>query len=416
MEESRRKQTMQKREGEAKMQNLEKIYMDYAATTPMRPEVLEAMEPYFCEKFGNPRARYSWGCEARQAVEKAREQVAALIHAEPDEIYFTSGGSEADNWAIQIGCREARRSRKNSSGELKIITSPIEHHAVLNACMAEKKRGIKVEFLPVYPYGATTAHCPGAFLKNTAMVSIMLANNETGAIQPVEELALAAKEHGVLFHTDAVQAVGNIPVSVETLKADLLSMSAHKFYGPKGVGALYIRRGTILPALILGGHQERDHRAGTENVPGIVGMGKAAELAKEEIPDETFRKSRMRNYMREMIEGTIPEAHCNSINMYTLPGTLNFSFAGVESEALVMMMDSLGVACSGGSACTSMDLEPSHVLKAMDVEEKWLHGSVRFSFGRETGKAQVDEVVKRLSVAVQRLREMNPLWEDEADG
>ena len=205
-------------------------------------------------------------------------------------------------------------------------------------------------------------------------------------------------------------------MNVETLKADLLSMSAHKFYGPKGMGALYIRRGTILPALILGGHQERDHRAGTENVPGIVGMGKAAELAKEEIPDETFRKSRMRNYMREMIEGTIPEAHCNSINVYTLPGTLNFSFAGVESEALVMMMDSLGVACSGGSACTSMDLEPSHVLKAMDVDEKWLHGSVRFSFGRETGKAQVDEVVKRLSVAVQRLREMNPLWKDEANG
>lgn len=398
------------------MQNLEKVYMDYAATTPMRPEVLEAMEPYFCEKFGNPSARYSWGREAGQAVEKARKQVAALIHAEPDEIYFTSGGSEADNWAIRMGCEQARRSRKNSREEFKIATLPIEHHAVLNACMAEKARGTKIELLPIYPDGATTAYYPDAFLKNVGMMSVMLANNETGAIQPVEELALIAKEHGVLFHSDAVQAVGNIPVSVETLKADLLSMSAHKFYGPKGVGALYIRRGTILPALILGGHQERDHRAGTENVPGIVGMGKAAELAKKEIPDETFRKSRMRNYMRKMIEETIPEAHCNSTNVYTLPGTLNFSFAGVESEALVMMMDSLGVACSGGSACTSMDLEPSHVLKAMDVDEKWLHGSVRFSFGRETSKAQVDEVVKRLSVAVQRLREMNPLWEDEANG
>lgn len=398
------------------MQNLEKIYMDYAATTPMRPEVLEAMEPYFCEKFGNPSARYSWGREAGQAVEKARKQVAALIHAEPDEIYFTSGGSEADNWAIRMGCEQARRSRKNSREEFKIATLPIEHHAVLNACMAEKARGTKIELLPIYPDGATTAYYPDAFLKNVGMMSVMLANNETGAIQPVEELALIAKEHGVLFHSDAVQAVGNIPVSVETLKADLLSMSAHKFYGPKGVGALYIRRGTILPALILGGHQERDHRAGTENVPGIVGMGKAAELAKKEIPDETFRKSRMHNYMRKMIEETIPETHCNSTNVYTLPGTLNFSFAGVESEALVMMMDSLGVACSGGSACTSMDLEPSHVLKAMDVDEKWLHGSVRFSFGRETGKAQVDEVVKRLGVAVQRLREMNPLWEGEANG
>lgn len=398
------------------MQNLEKVYMDYAATTPMRPEVLEAMEPYFCEKFGNPSARYSWGREAGQAVEKARKQVAALIHAEPDEIYFTSGGSEADNWAIRMGCEQARRSRKNSREEFKIATLPIEHHAVLNACMAEKARGTKIELLPIYPDGATTAYYPDAFLKNVGMMSVMLANNETGAIQPVEELALIAKEHGVLFHSDAVQAVGNIPVSVETLKADLLSMSAHKFYGPKGVGALYIRRGTILPALILGGHQERDHRAGTENVPGIVGMGKAAELAKKEIPDETFRKSRMRNYMRKMIEETIPEAHCNSTNVYTLPGTLNFSFAGVESEALVMMMDSFGVACSGGSACTSMDLEPSHVLKAMDVDEKWLHGSVRFSFGRETGKAQVDEVVKRLGVAVQRLREMNPLWEGEANG
>ncbi len=398
------------------MQNLEKIYMDYAATTPMRPEVLEAMEPYFCEKFGNPSARYSWGRETRQAVERAREQVAALIHAEPDEIYFTSGGSEADNWAIRMGCEQARRDRKNSHGEFEIITSPIEHHAVLNACMAEKARGAKIKFLPVYPDCATIAYCSGAYLKNTGMMSVMLANNETGAIQPVETLVQIAKEHGVLFHSDAVQAVGNIPVSVETLKADLLSMSAHKFYGPKGVGALYIRRGTILPALILGGHQERDHRAGTENVPGIVGMGKAAELAKKEIPDETFRKSRMRNYMRKMIEETIPEAHCNSTNVYTLPGTLNFSFAGVESEALVMMMDSLGVACSGGSACTSMDLEPSHVLKAMDVDEKWLHGSVRFSFGCETGKAQVDEVVKRLGVAVQRLREMNPLWEGETNG
>ena len=408
--------SIQKREGGIKVQNLEKIYMDYAATTPMRPEVLEAMEPFFCEKFGNPSARYSWGREARQAVEKARGQVAALIHAEPDEIYFTSGGSEADNWAIRMGCEQARRSRKNSREEFKIATLPIEHHAVLNACMAEKARGTKIELLPIYPDGATTAYYPDAFLKNVGMMSVMLANNETGAIQPVEELALIAKEHGVLFHSDAVQAVGNIPVSVETLKADLLSMSAHKFYGPKGVGALYIRRGTILPALILGGHQERDHRAGTENVPGIVGMGKAAELAKKEIPDETFRKSRMRNYMRKMIEETIPEAHCNSTNVYTLPGTLNFSFAGVESEALVMMMDSLGVACSGGSACTSMDLEPSHVLKAMDVDEKWLHGSVRFSFGRETGKAQVDEVVKRLGVAVQRLREMNPLWEGGANG
>ena len=398
------------------MQNLEKIYMDYAATTPMRPEVLEAMEPYFCEKFGNPSARYSWGRETRQAVERAREQVAALIHAEPDEIYFTSGGSEADNWAIRMGCEQARRDRKNSHGEFEIITSPIEHHAVLNACMAEKARGAKIKFLPVYPDCATIAYCSGAYLKNTGMMSVMLANNETGAIQPVETLVQIAKEHGVLFHSDAVQAVGNIPVSVETLKADLLSMSAHKFYGPKGVGALYIRRGTILPALILGGHQERDHRAGTENVPGIVGMGKAAELAKKEIPDETFRKSRMRNYMRKMIEETIPEAHCNSTNVYTLPGTLNFSFAGVESEALVMMMDSLGVACSGGSACTSMDLEPSHVLKAMDVDEKWLHGSVRFSFGCETGKARVDEVVKRLGVAVQRLREMNPLWEGETNG
>lgn len=398
------------------MQNLEKIYMDYAATTPMRPEVLEAMEPYFCEKFGNPSARYSWGRETRQAVEKAREQVAALIHAEPDEIYFTSGGSEADNWAIRMGCEQARRDRKNSHGEFEIITSPIEHHAVLNACMAEKARGAKIEFLPVYPDGATIAYCTGAFLKNAAMMSVMLANNETGAIQPVETLALMAKEYGVLFHSDAVQAVGNIPVSVETLKTDLLSMSAHKFYGPKGVGALYIRRGTILPALILGGHQERDHRAGTENVPGIVGMGKAAELAQKEISEETFRKSRMRNYMRKIIEETIPEAHCNSMNVYTLPGTLNFSFAGVESEALVMMMDSLGVACSGGSACTSMDLEPSHVLKAMDVDEKWLHGSVRLSFGRETNKAQVEEVVKRLGIAVRRLREMNPLWEGETNG
>lgn len=374
------------------------------------------MEPYFCEKFGNPSARYSWGREARQAVEKAREQVAALIHAEPDEIYFTSGGSEADNWAIRMGCEQARRSRKNSREEFKIATLPIEHHAVLNACMAEKARGTKIELLPIYPDGATTAYYPDAFLKNVGMMSVMLANNETGAIQPVEELAQIAKEHGVLFHSDAVQAVGNIPVSVETLKVDLLSMSAHKFYGPKGVGALYIRRGTILPALILGGHQERDHRAGTENVPGIVGMGKAAELAQKEIPEEMFRKSRMRNYMRKMIEETIPEAHCNSMNVYTLPGTLNFSFAGVESEALVMMMDSLGVACSGGSACTSMDLEPSHVLKAMDVDEKWLHGSVRLSFGRETNKAQVDEVVKRLGIAVRRLREMNPLWEGETNG
>ena len=395
------------------METMEKVvYLDNAATTACAPEVLAVMTQALSGACGNPSSHYSVGYEAKEFVDTGRAQVAKAINASPAEIFFTGCGSEADNWAVKgTAFTKARQNKKH------LITSAFEHHAIMHSMAALERMGFEVTYIKPTPEGYIRPEDVEAAIRpDTALVSIMMANNEIGTIQPIKEIAEIAHKHGVWMHTDAVQAVGTIPVDVKELGVDMLSMSAHKFNGPKGMGALYIRRGTILPALILGGHQERDHRAGTENVPGIVGMGKAAELAKEEIPDETFRKSRMRNYMREMIEGTIPEAHCNSINVYTLPGTLNFSFAGVESEALVMMMDSLGVACSGGSACTSMDLEPSHVLKAMDVDEKWLHGSVRFSFGRETGKAQVDEVVKRLSVAVQRLREMNPLWKDEANG
>ena len=404
MEESRRKQSIQKREGGIKVQNLEKIYMDYAATTPMRPEVLEAMEPYFCEKFGNPSARYSWGREARQAVEKAREQVAALIHAEPDEIYFTSGGSEADNWAIQMGCRQARRSRKNSRGELKITTSPIEHHAVLNACMAEKARGTKIEFLPVYPDGATIAYCPGAFLKNAAMMSVMLANNETGAIQPVETLAQIAKEHGVLFHTDAVQAAGVVPIDVNDWNADLLSLSGHKFHGPKGVGALYIRKGTRIHNLIEGGAQERGLRAGTENVPGIVGMGEALSLAAAELSEYTAHVTALRDRLIHGVLSAVPDARLNGHPVLRLPGNANFSFPGVEGESLLMRLDLAGIACSSGSACTSGSLETSHVLSAMGLSPDMARSSVRFSLGRDNTAEEIDRVLAVLPPIVEDLR------------
>lgn len=385
-----------------------KIYMDHAATTPMRPEVLEAMEPYFCGKFGNPSGRYSYGNEARRAVETAREQVAALIGADPDEIYFTSGGTEGDNWAIREAAALSRKEGRN-----EIVTSPIEHHAVLESFKREERRnGMTVRYLPVDVSGQVRTEGFRSTIRNgrldTGFLSVMLANNEVGTIQSVKALAALAKEDGMLVHTDAVQAVGNILVDVDDLGVDLLSMSAHKFYGPKGMGALYIRRGVKLPSLIVGGHQERDMRAGTENVPGIVGMGKAAELlgSNQGILEEGRRKAELRAEFERLVGASCSGCKCNTACADTLPGTINFSFLGVESEALVLMMDSMGVACSGGSACTSMDLEPSHVLKAMGRSDEWLHGSIRFSFGRETTLNDVCETAEKLAMAVKRLREM----------
>lgn len=385
-----------------------KIYMDHAATTPMRPEVLEAMEPYFCGKFGNPSGRYSYGNEARKAVETAREQVAALIGANPDEIYFTSGGTEGDNWAIREAAALSREEGRN-----EIVTSQIEHHAVLESFKREELRhGMAVRYLPVGVFGQVRTEGFRSTIRNgrldTGFLSVMLANNEVGTIQPIKTLAALAKEDGMLVHTDAVQAVGNIPVDVDDLGIDLLSMSAHKFYGPKGMGALYVRRGVKLPSLIVGGHQERDMRAGTENVPGIVGMGKAAELlgSNQDILEEGRRKAELRVEFQRRVEASCSGCRCNTACADTLPGTINFLFLGVESEALVLMMDSMGVACSGGSACTSMDLEPSHVLKAMGISDEWSHGSVRFSFGRETTLNDVCETAEKLALAVKRLREM----------
>lgn len=386
-------------------------YFDHAATTKMSKEVLDAMMPYLTDYYGNASSVYSIGRKSREAVEAAREQVAAAIGAKSKEIYFTAGGSESDNTIIK-GVAKAKKSKGNH-----IITSKIEHPAVLETCKQLEKEGFEVTYLDVDSKGVVDIEQLKASIKpETILISIMFANNEIGTIQPIKEIGEIAKANHVLFHTDAVQAIGNVAIDVKEMNIDLLSMSAHKFYGPKGIGAMYIRTGVIVDRLIAGGHQERSKRAGTENVPGIVGMGKAIETACSSIEKNAAYLSGLRNYFMDEIEKRIPHIRKNSNTDCCLPGTANISFKFIEGESLLFMLDAKGICASSGSACTSGSLDPSHVLLAIGVPVEVAHGSLRISIGLENTKEDIDYLLDCLGEIVERLRAMSPLYEDFLNG
>ncbi|HHW13446.1 MAG TPA: cysteine desulfurase NifS [Firmicutes bacterium] len=382
------------------------VYLDHAATTPTDPAVVEAMLPYFTERFGNPSSIYRWGREGREAVERARETVARILGAEPAEIIFTGGGSEADNLAIK-GVALASRSKGNH-----IITSAIEHHAVYDAAKFLESLGFEITYVPVDQYAMVDPdEVRRAITPRTVLISIMHANNEVGTIQPIAEIGKIAREHQIPFHVDAVQTTGAIPVNVDDLQADLLSLSAHKFYGPKGVGALYVRRGVRLVQLIHGGGQERKRRAGTENVPGIVGLAKALELAAASLEERGRSIAALRDRLVQGIMDRIPRTRYNGHPTQRLPNNSSFCFEFVEGESLLLNLDLQGVAASSGSACTSGALEPSHVLLAMGLPHEIAHGSLRLTLGRENTAEDVDYVLDILPGIVSRLRAMSPLAE-----
>ena len=382
------------------------VYLDHAATTYVRPDVFEAMKPYFCEKFGNASSIYSIGRETKKAVENAREQVAKALGAQPREIFFTASGSEADNWAIK-GVAYANKSKGNH-----IITSSIEHPAVLTTCQQLEKEGFEVTYLPVDSDGLVSAEDLRAAIKDTTiLVSIMTANNEIGTIQPIAELGAVAKEKGVLFHTDAVQAIGNVKIDVNEMNIDLLSLSAHKFYGPKGVGALFIRKGVKINNLIHGGHQERGKRASTENVPGIVGLAKAIEIATENLEEYNKKLISLREKTIEGIMAKVPYVKLNGHRDQRLPGNVNFSFQFIEGESLLLMLDMKGICGSSGSACSSGSLDPSHVLMSIGLTHEIAHGSLRLTFGEENSEEDVDYILSVIPEIVAKLRDMSPLYE-----
>ncbi|HOQ00016.1 MAG TPA: cysteine desulfurase NifS [Acetivibrio clariflavus] len=382
------------------------IYLDHAATTPVKPEVLEEMLPYFTNKFGNASSIYSIGRESKKAIEEARERVAKASGAMPREIFFTGSGSEADNWAIK-GVAYANKAKGNH-----IITTAIEHHAVLHTCQYLESDGFEVTYLPVDENGLVSPEQVRKAIKpSTTLITIMFANNEIGTIQPIAEIGKIAKEHNIYFHTDAVQAVGNIPINVNELNVDLLSLSAHKFYGPKGVGALYIRKGVKITNFLHGGAQERGRRASTENVAGIVGLGKAIELATNNIEQYNKKLIELRDRTIEEITKKVPFVKLNGDRYKRLPGNVNFSFQFIEGESLLLMLDMKGIAASSGSACTSGSLDPSHVLLAIGLDHETAHGSLRITFGEENTHEDVDYLMEVLPAIVQRLREMSPLYE-----
>ena len=384
-----------------------RIYADNAATTKVAPEVVDAMLPYFTETYGNPSSIYNEGRTARVAVEKAREQVANAIGASPKEIYFTGSGSEADNWALRSTARAL--SKKGNH----IITSAVEHHAVLHTCQDLEKQGFEVTYLPVDKYGMVSPDDVKAAIKDTTiMISIMFANNEIGTIMPIAEIGKIAKETGVVFHTDAVQAVGNVEIDVKAMNIDMLSLTAHKFHGPKGCGALYVRQGVKLMSFITGGAQERMRRAGTENVPGIVGLGKAIELATANIKEKQEKLIALRDrYIKKVLE-TVPYSRLNGHPTERLAGNANISFEYIEGEGLLLSLDQKGIAASSGSACTSGSLDPSHVLLAIGLKHEQAHGSLRTSFGEDTTVEDIDYMVDAIAEIVARLRSMSPLYED----
>lgn len=390
---------------------MRQIYLDHASTTPVRPEVVEAMAPYFTEHFGNPSSIYPLGQEASDAVAAARESLASLIGATPREIFFSSGGTESDNWALK------GFARANAAKGRHIITSAIEHHAVLHTCEALEREGLEVTYLPVDEHGLVSVEdFKAAMRPDTILASIMFANNEIGTIEPIRELAAAAHEASVVFHTDAVQAFGHEPIDVNELGIDMLSASSHKIYGPKGVGLLYVRRGVKLQNLLDGGQQERGRRGSTENVPGIVGFARAAELAAEEIVPERDRQLALRDHAIRRILEEIPSAKLNGSWESRLANNVNFSFEFIEGEGMLLQLAARGICVSSGSACTSGSLDPSHVLLAIGLPHEIAHGSLRMTLGRDTTLADIDFAVDSLKATLQNLRMMSPLYEDFQQG
>ena len=386
---------------------MERIYMDNAATTRVTEPVMEAMRPYFCEIFGNPMSIHSFGRESRKAVEKARGQVAAALNAQPSEIYFTGCGTESDNWAVR-GAAYANKAKGRH-----IITSAIEHHAILHTCEQLEKEGFEVTYLPVDEFGVVDMEAlRNAVRPDTTLISIMAANNEIGTIQPIEEIAKIAKAHHILFHTDAVQAIGSIHFDVKKMGIDMLSMSGHKFHSPKGVGALYIRSGVKLQRFMQGGAQERNQRGGTENLASIVGMGEAIERATANIDRHNAELSEVRDRLIDRILSEIPYTRLNGHRTQRLPGNCNISFQFIEGESLLLSLDLKGIAASSGSACTSGSLDPSHVLLAIGLPHEIAHGSLRLSLSEENTLEQADKVVDALKEIVARLRSMSPLYDD----
>lgn len=386
----------------------QRVYLDHNATTPTHPEVLEEMLPYYKDIFGNPSSVHQFGREARKAVEEARRKIADLIGAaSPDEIVFTSGGTESNNFAIN-GAAHALKDKGNH-----IIASAIEHHAVENPCKFLEKHGFKTTFVPVDEFGVVKLdELKKSITDKTILISIMFANNEIGTIEPIEEIVNLARERKICVHTDAVQAVGKIPVDVKKLGVDLLSLSAHKFYGPKGVGVLYIKKGTKITPMQRGGHHEKNRRAGTENVAGIVGLGKAAEIAKKQMAGETKRITALRDRLYDGIKKNIKEVKLNGHPEKRLPNTLDVSFEYLEGESIILNLDMEGVGVSTGSACTSGSLEASHVLLAMGISHQTAQGSVRFSLGRINTKEDIDYTLEKLPPIIERLRKMSPLYKE----
>ena len=378
------------------------VYLDYSATTPVKEEVLKEMIPYFTEKFGNPSSLYDKGLESKDAVTHAREQVADLINAKPSEVYFTAGGTESDNWAL-FGTAEKLKSKGNH-----IITTKIEHHAILHSCAYLEKEGYEVTYLDIDKDGRISLkQLEEAITDKTILISIMLVNNEIGTVQPIKEAAAIAKKHGVLFHTDAVQGLGNVDIDVKDMGVDMMSMSSHKIYGPKGSGALYIRKGVVIDNYLHGGAQENRRRAGTENLTGIVGFGKAAELAKANFKGHVEHCSSLRNYLKDRIISEIPDTYVNGTMENRHPGNLNITFKYIEGESILLLLNQFGIRVSTGSACSSTSLEPSHVLTALGVPVEMIHGTVRFTVGDFTTKEDIDYVVDNLKKIVARLREIS---------
>lgn len=383
------------------------IYMDNAATTPVKPEVLDAMLPYFTEKFGNPSSIYSISSENKKAITDAREVIAKTINTTPENIYFTAGGSESDNWALK-----ATADAYASKGK-HIITTKIEHHAILHTCEYLETKGFEITYLDVDENGLVKLdELTAAIRPDTILISVMFANNEIGTIEPIAEIGKIAHEHGVLFYTDAVQAYTQVPIDVEAMNIDMMSTSGHKINGPKGIGFLYIRKGVKIKSFIHGGAQERHRRAGTENVTGIIGLAKAAEIATANMKERTAEEIKVRDHLIERIEKEIPYAKLNGDRVKRLPNNVNFSFQFVEGESMLILLDSKGICASSGSACTSGSLDPSHVLLAIGLPHEIAHGSLRLTLSAETTMEQIDFTVDCLKKIVERLRSMSPLYED----
>lgn len=383
------------------------IYLDNAATTKTDEEVVKEMLPYFTENYGNASSVYEFGSKSKLAVTKAREKIAEVLNAKPEEIYFTAGGSESDNWALKATAEAYRNKGKH------IITSKIEHHAILHTCQYLEREGYDITYLDVDERGVIDlGELERAIRPDTILISVMFANNEIGTLEPVEKIGEIAREHGVLFHTDAVQAFGQVPIDVEKLHIDMLSASGHKLNGPKGIGFLYIRKGIKMGSFIHGGAQERKRRAGTENIPGIVGLGKAVEIAVDTMEERAKRESELRDYLIERVLKEVPYSRLNGPRDNRLPNNVSFCFQFIEGESLLIMLDMKGICASSGSACTSGSLDPSHVLLAIGLPHEIAHGSLRLTLGKETTKEDIDATIEAIKEIVARLRDMSPLYED----